>query len=429
MTLDAIQAQAAECIYDWFTKHTAEKQTFTLSGRAGTGKSTIVTYVINRLGLASSDVAFTAPTGKAAMVMKEKGMNTACTIHSLIYIPKEEAIKKKLSVNMPSIDEIIEAAKAGKASDLRDVIKGAKERQREAAGVQFTKRSKLDEDIHLIVCDEASMISDKMMLDIESFKIPVLYIGDHHQLPPVDGRNIKISHPDFELEKIFRQDANGGIVKFSSRIIDERIETIPDYMDDDPEIMIMPFSDFVASFKDVALDFASQILCGTNAIRIAINSKVRKVMGFEKGIPEEGDKLICLRNNYDSGFINGMQCTVEKVLKSSPEQGYMRLDLRAEDGGSFLNTKISLAPFIPELLKDDILYAKCKKCEQFDFGYAITVHKSEGSEWKNVVYIESTFGAGDFVGMHYTAVTRASEKLLIVKAPRRGELSSFIETI
>jgi exodeoxyribonuclease V len=412
--LDECQEEAKNEILSWFV-NPSKKKFFTLAGRAGTGKSTIVKSVVEHLGLKSGDVSFVTPTGKAALVLQSKGISSACTVHSLIYIPKDK--KKKTDMVIASIDEIIKKVANGeKVSSLEDDFDASKKRNSESKKLEFRKKPDIG-SMKLIICDEASMLNDKVMDDLESYKIPVVYIGDHHQLPPVEGINSKIAHPDYTLEKIFRQAEGNGIIKIASHILDSARGNIPFGADFGDNVFMENFDEFLCNFDSMAIDFADEILCGTNALRIAMNRLVRKRKGFGGDLPNKDERIICLKNNYDIGVVNGLQGYVRKINSVDMESGFMDIEFEGDDGSSIRSLRISLGIFIPQILDDSLMEAKCEKYEKFDFGYAITVHKSEGSEWDNVLYIESKFRGGDIRAMHYTAVTRASKRLVIIKAP------------
>jgi exodeoxyribonuclease-5 len=412
--LDECQEEAKKKILQWFV-NPEKKNFFTLAGRAGTGKSTIVKSVVEHLGLKTGDVSFVTPTGKAALVLQSKGISSACTVHSLIYIPKEKKDKKNMVI--ASIDDIIQKVANGeKVSSIEDDLDASKKRNKENEKLEFIKKQSIG-DMRLIVCDEASMLNDKVMKDLESFKIPVVYIGDHHQLPPVEGVNSKIANPDFTLEKIFRQGEGNGILKLSSHILDSARGNIPFGADFGDNVFMENFNEFLDNFDSMAIDFADEILCGTNALRISLNRLVRIHKGFSGDLPNKGEKLICLKNNYDVGIVNGLQGYIREINSIDMDNGFMDIEFEGEDGTCIKSLRISIGIFIPQILEDSLMEIKCSKYEKFDFGYVVTVHKSEGSEWNNVLYIESRFGGGNMRAMHYTAVTRASERLVIIKAP------------
>lgn len=129
----------------WFKR--GYKQTFEISGPAGTGKTTIVKYIIELLGLNMYEVLFVAYVGKAALQLTRSGVNGK-TIHSTIY------------------DFQLETKKV----DGVPVMKNGKP----VKFPKFSLKNSLGPHIKLIVVDEGSMVSENIALDLESFGIPIL---------------------------------------------------------------------------------------------------------------------------------------------------------------------------------------------------------------------------------------------------------------
>ena len=427
--LDNSQKEAISQVCQWFTGPSMLlKPYFCLTGRAGTGKSTIIKEAVTNLGLSLNEVAFIAPTGKASLVMRNKGISDAITLHSLIYIPVEEKneFKDTGKMSMPSVDEIIKAINDGK--DAEEIVRPKIPKVTAAISrvkrpePKFIKKASLEGNFKLIVCDEASLINDEQIKDLESFNVPVVYIGDSHQLKPVKGVNSRILSPDFSLEHIFRQAENNPIIALSSAIVDSSKGTLVPEMPTTKSLRMISTDEFFNSFEIYTEKFAHQILCGTNEVRTALNNALRAKKGFTEQIPMVGDKLMCWKNNYSLDIVNGLQGIVKNVKKVNKGKGTMVIDLDAEDGKLKEDLEISLAPFMDPGVYDEMTQRYLFSYEQFEFGYACTVHKSQGSEWKNVVYIQSFFRPEDAKSMHYTAVTRASERLVVVDRFSRDDI-------
>jgi exodeoxyribonuclease-5 len=366
ITLTDEQGMAVTLIKEWFSDKFAAKTPFILAGLAGTGKSTIVPYIIDDLGLQDNEVCYCAFTGKAAMVLRQKGL-PATTIHSLIYKPLVSKDKNGVET------------------------------------VRFIKNLPEDMplDICLIVVDEASMVGEVLKKDLESFGIPVLYVGDHGQLPPVSRDQINLMlNPNYRLETIHRQALDNPIIWVANQA---RLGK---------SIKYGSYGTTVQKITDrkVSLDLmklASQILCGKNRTRTSLNNQIRTSKGMKLGLPMPSDKLICLKNNNMNGLINGM--TGECM---SYEEKTSKLSFRSDEGYEWLSVKIDDNIFRGEEPKK-----YDKEIEQFDFGYAITVHKSQGSQFQRVLLFEEYLGRGaDHNKWLYTAVTRAVDKLIIVGA-------------
>ena len=444
--LDPIQEKAIAEICKWYTF--LPKKYFVLAGRAGTGKSSIVKMAVENLAI-NGVVAFIAPTGKASMVMRKKGILDAITMHKLIYIPKEEleqrqreAAKPKFSIfnsNRISINEISSRIDAGE--DAQDIFAGDIESRRTIAAtrmpkseISFIKKDKEElQGIKLIVCDEASLINDEQITDLESFEIPVLYIGDHHQLPPVKGSNSRITNPDFVLEKIHRQGGDSPIISLASDIIDDpspriKLDSIIRKYAKSTEIAVVSPTDIIEGFPEFYRN-SDQILCSTNHLRDLLNQSCRFINGFKGNNPVVGDKLMCTRNNYEHKLVNGLQGYVREIKKINKLQGTFVFDFDTEAGYVVKDIVASLVPFYPPETFSEAVERYHNKArseiDYFDFGYACTVHKSQGSEWDNVLYIQSFSHPNELRQMHYTAITRAAKFITISECLSKDDINYF----
>lgn len=362
ITLTDEQAGAVKAIKKWYDSvDSTFNTTFVLGGYAGTGKTTIVRFIVDELGLDDDEIRYVAYTGKASLVLRKKGL-PATTIHGLIYRPR--------------VDEF------GKVS--------------------FVRRAYMDlEDIKLIICDESSMVSSTIKMDLESYGIPVLYIGDHFQLPPVSKDQINLmANPDYRLETIHRQSLDNPIIRLAHSV----------RMGEDVGYGRYGESCFVVPESRVQNEFllsADQIICGYNNTRHALNYKVRNLLGFKSELPEPKDKLVCLKNNHELGLVNGMLGTCVSYDPRGCVLSFINDDEVTHEG-LYVDDEIFLN-------KGTVQYQR--GVEQFDFGYALTCHKFQGSEAAKIVVFEELFGRDD--EMHrrwkYTAYTRASEKLMVVK--------------
>lgn len=352
----------------WYRDRSAP-QIFRLFGWAGTGKSTIARQIADDASATSGRVVFGAFTGKAALVMRSKGCWGARTIHSLIYTPEDTGGEPRFVLNPDS----------------------------ELAGAQ------------LCVVDEVSMVGEELARDLLSFGTKVLVLGDPAQLPPVRGTGyFTEAAPDAMMTEIHRQARDNPIVRLSmdvreGRWIEVRVETGA------TGALSVVHRDGVTATR-VAL--ADQVLVGRNATRAAHNRRMRELAGRDPSGPEAGDKLICLRNDRQRGLFNGMTCSVVKVIKRREKT--VSLVVRAEEEDSYPLAVTVRNEFFNgsygELTWDDR-----RGTEEFTYGYAITVHKSQGSQWKSVVLFDESACFGDQARRWlYTGVTRAAEKLTVV---------------
>jgi exodeoxyribonuclease V len=158
------------------------------------------------------------------------------------------------------------------------------------------------------------------------------------------------------------------------------------------------------------------VLVGTNRTRRRYNQRLRELKGFTAEHPQAGDKLVCLRNDPAKGLLNG---SLWKVMTSSKETVKPGINLLVspeddEPGRSVAKIKLLKAQF--EDPEANIPWDTKKRYDDFDFGYALTVHKAQGSQWNNVVLFDESWAFKDMRSRWlYTAVTRAAERLTIVK--------------
>ena len=256
------------------------------------------------------------------------------------------------------------------------------------------------EKVKLIICDESSMVGTAIKSDLESFGIPVLYIGDCGQLPPVSKDQLNLmAYPDYVLNTIHRQALDNPIIRLAHMVRTGQDIGFGRYGD---SCFVIPES----RMQDEFLLSADQVICGFNNTRKWLNARIRDLMGFSGELPAPGDKLICLKNNNEMGLVNGMLGT---CVNYDARGRY--LDFTNDDGVAYECLDIDDQVF----LGGSVYYQR--GIEQFDFGYALTTHKFQGSEAPKVVVYEELFGNDE--EMHrrwrYTAVTRASERLLLVR--------------
>ncbi|NWG71196.1 MAG: AAA family ATPase [Parvularculaceae bacterium] len=339
-------------------------QVFRLFGYAGAGKTTLARHIAENAG---GEVAFAAFTGKAAHVMRQKGCAGASTIHALIYRPTDQSEEGELMFSL----------------------------RRDAPA------SKAD----LVIIDECSMVDAELGRDLLSFGKPVLVLGDPAQLPPVKGGGFFTeAEPDFMLTEIHRQAADNPIIRMSMDIREGRE---PEEADGDRVRLL--------SRREIGPEMilaADQVLVGTNRTRRRYNERIRELRGFSGAAPEAGEKLVCLRNNKQKGLLNG---GIWSVREQKPPRGdRARLVVEPEDGGKAVRISVPLQCFTegPETVPFEVR----RSADEFDFGYALTVHKSQGSQWDNVVLFDESYAFQDARARWlYTGITRAAERLTLVR--------------
>lgn len=352
-------------------------QIFKIFGFAGSGKTTIAARKAQQLG---SNVLAATFTGKAALVMRRKGFNCS-TIHSLIYVPKMVPIINK-ETNEPTGEEELSFV-LNEESDLWNA--------------------------KLLVVDEVSMVNEDLGKDLLSFNRPILVLGDPGQLPPVTGAGyFTKGRPDVMLTEIHRQALNNPIIKMSMDIRLGRGVRSGNY--GDSKVML---KHQFAHNKEALCVEADQVLCGLNRTRRTLNTQIRTFKGFDLAVqPMVGDKLICLRNNREKRLFNGGMWLVVAPPQFDGEVFEMPLE-SLDISGQKSKVKVPLEFFTGD--EEKLTPSKRRKYEEFDFGYAITAHKSQGSQWDHVlVYNENYCFRENAIQWLYTAVTRAAEKLTLV---------------
>ena len=351
-----------------------------IAGFAGTGKTTLVQFIIDELKLREEHVTYIAYTGRAALILRNKGCLNAMTAHKLLYRSEEKADGTYV----------------------------------------HTPRKRLDGNFKLIVCDEASMMPQEMIDLLLSHRVHVLFLGDQAQLPPIEGEQIILQNPHVFLTEITRQALDNPIIKMS---MDVR-EGIPFVYGGDKNCRVIPRE----KVSDKLLLGADIIIVGKNVTRHKINEYVRQLKWGDKYTenPIEGDRCICLKNKWDEvgtngdPLINGQLGILQNIrIEDVPPYGTILIaDFLSDDGGLYRNLMMDYKLMLtgnPTINADNWKqFAKWPKLFEFAFGYAVTAHKSQGSEFNKVLVYDEAFGDSDQRRRwRYTSVTRAAQKLIV----------------
>jgi exodeoxyribonuclease-5 len=389
------QSKAIKAVLNWYQNDTKRQQIFRMFGFGGTGKSSVlneISYVIqNGEGVRAGNILFATYTGKAAAVMRSKGM-PASTIHSLIYKPQIDPVTGQI-IGFAINDE----------SDLNNAS--------------------------LLVCDEVSMVNEEMGEDLKSFGIPILVVGDRGQLDPIKGEGYFMSEePDVELTKIERVALDNPLIWMANEVRLGNYLKPGKYGDSEVHRLEGKIpAEFIME--------ADQLICGMNRTRTTLNRRYRKLMGYfdqDSEFPVLGDRLMCLKNNKDTGVLNGTQwhCgtpTIEKIwkrkdwrnknskLEETNVQGlHMRVrscDLFDADGNPLIiNTVCSTHHFDENIQPPH--WKDISGTDEYTFAYAATVHKFQGSQASHVVIKDESSVFRDQEWKHrYTSISRASERV------------------
>ncbi|ATQ67654.1 MULTISPECIES: ATP-dependent DNA helicase [Methylosinus] len=355
------QERALSAVAAWLKEPRA--QLFRLFGYAGTGKSTLARHIAESV---DGEVVFGAFTGKAALVMRSKGCKDARTIHSLIYRATDSETEE------PSF-ELNEESEAAKAT--------------------------------LIIIDECSMVDEELGRDLLSFGKKVLVLGDPAQLPPVKGGGFFTeAEPDVMLTEVHRQAADNPIVRLSMIIREGGRLDYGVY----GETQVVRRDGLDPSL----VTGADQVLVGLNRTRRAYNARLRQLRGFSGALPQTGEKLVCLRNNRKKGLLNGALFAVKSA--GAVRRGKVRLLVESEETAGKLQ-RVGVLPQFFDGGGEEIPYAQRKDSDEFDYGYALTVHKAQGSQWDNVALFDESHAFREHRARWlYTGVTRAAQRLTVV---------------
>ena len=364
-------------------KRYKNKEAYTvIAGYAGTGKTTLVKFIIEALKIPENKVAYIAYTGRASLVLKNKGCENAITAHKLLYYATE------------NLDGTYE----------------------------FTPKRSLDGEYKLIVLDEASMLPDEMWQLLLTHRVHVLALGDIGQLPPIEGDSGILEHPHAVLNEVVRQALESPIIRLS---MDIRNGKWIEYGGPKECRVMRP-----EEVTDGLLIGADQVICGKNITRHSLNEKIRKIKFKDEYKPEpiNGDKIVCLKNQWvEVGdnmepLVNGMLGEISNIKLSDDKLYKLKLtaDFLSDNNGLYEQLDMDYKMFVdkePTINKDNWkLFVNAKKAYEFDYGYAITCHKSQGSEFEKVIVYDEWLGDKEkHQKWLYTAVTRASKMLVLVK--------------
>lgn len=399
------QRKALDAVASW--QKSGSAQVFRVFGYAGTGKTTLAKHFAESAGR----VQFATFTGKAAHVLRTKGCNNACTIHSLIYQPLST-----VSVEIQSLTEQIDGivagiAESGGSEEGHEELAMLREKRTELAkkqkgGPRFALRPDSPEiqDCDLLCIDEVSMVGEEMAHDLLSFGRKILVLGDPAQLPPVRGFGyFTETEPDILLDEIHRQARDNPIIDMATRVRAGESLPLGNYGD----------SRHVARNELDREDVmgADQVLVGRNATRKAYNGRMRTLLGRgDSQYPVPGDKIVCLRNDHQVGLLNGSLWEVTSASQAAA--GRIALGIAPLDGIGIAQEVVAHSAYFEG---SEPGHWEAREAQCFDYGYALTTHKAQGSQWDKVtVFDESACFRADASRWLYTAITRAAERVTVV---------------
>lgn len=355
-----------------------------IAGFAGTGKSTLVSHIIDALKIAPQDVCYAAFTGKASLVLREKGCENSMTMHRLLYYSKE----------------------------LPD------------GTFEHKPKERLEYPYKIIVVDEVSMIPSNMWDLLLSHRIHVIALGDPFQLPAIGCESEILAHPHVFLDEIVRQAQDSEIIRLSMDIRSGL--PLTKYRGNEVSVVSK------RQLNDAYFSGADQIIAAKNITRANINYKCRKIK-FGQDVPDfpiEGEKVICLKNYWDRvssqgeplingmiGNLNNIGCR-ESILFGDLFDKEMIADFFIEENNKFRGLFMDYKLFTDgkQTINSDNWqkYRGAPKPLLFDYAYCITCHKSQGSEFNKVLIFDEYMKGTDHARWLYTGITRSKQKLIIV---------------
>ena len=385
MAVDAIHADMA-----------TGKPVIVLWGFAGTGKTTLLNLIAHQV---NCDVDLMAPTNKAALVLNEKTGMSASTVHHAIY-----------TVDDKNGTFLLDGTKLGR--------KG------------------------LIICDEASMMNQKLIEDLLNIahtkKNTVLFVGDSFQLPPVSSKEniFSMFEPTAKLTQVMRQEDGSKILDYATALRNVQKTFIPDMSNDDIT---------VARYQDCAKQYLAAVKNGedatmvvwTNDLRVKMNHWMRKsIYNNEIDIPQDNDMMMAIGTSsvyangetFKAGHLDlvqevdleisdfGKPKSVEHAYCMTDDEGKMYIVFPYTKKASIPRQSISNVKSLPKDFYDIDKKGRYKiNCDVsiVTYGYAITAHKAQGSQWDTVYVYECSTIPENAAQWLYTAVTRAAKKLII----------------
>jgi len=335
-------------------------------GCAGVGKTSIA-----RAAVYGWQAAYAAPTGKAACRMRHAGCPGAGTLHSVLYRPYSY---------------------------------GGSVRFEYAPSQQLV-------DADVVVVDEGSMVDEQVGVDLMLAAKKVLVLCDPFQLPPVNGVGYFGEVPDVLLTHVHRQALNSPVLFAATQVRERQTSELAEGHNEHGRLTVLP--------RDMHMragQYVDQILVGRHATRRSVNTQIRLAKGYVFPRPEVGEKLVCLRNNPALGLYNGGLWEVADTPGATARDGWFNLKIRSLDDPELPEIWVKTNYHVLNEELDCMAMPRDPLAGYFNYGYAITVHKAQGSEWRNVLlYDESQCFREEQCRWLYTGLTRAANELYIIR--------------
>lgn len=388
------QTKVYDAAIDWFRK--GNEQTFEISGPPGSGKTYLINQIIDSLGINRNRIAPIAYTGAAAINMRTKGMLNATTCYSKLYLCVKKPI---LDVDgNPIMDPVFNKPKMK---------------------LSFIERERL-EDVDLIIVDEAPMIPPDMREVIDRKGIPVLAAGDLDQLPPINAQPGYLTDPSkvHILTEIMRQNENNAIIMLSQRAKNKQ----PIHNGWYGNVLVIYEDELTTDM----IRKSQVVICGKNNTRDHFTNLIRhNILNCHSTLPMHGERVVCRKNNW-SEEIDGISLTNGLLGNVTNFPDISGIDHKNK------TFKMSFKPDLSEFAFDDLIcdmqyftapyeFKQQLKMSpysfgnKFEFGYAITTHMSQGSEFGNGIYFEEFLNPSINHKLNYVGLTRFRNFCIYVK--------------
>lgn len=381
---------------EYFYKHSST-QVFSFSGKAGTGKSTVLMAIADRLKIPLHRIAVMSYIGAPAVLLRRKGFLNAKTIHSWLFQPVQDYLRDK---------------------DGNIVMDNYLNRPK----MTLSFEPKPIDDIDLIFVDEAGSVPYYLKPELESRGIKIIACGDLNQLPPVGDKPAYLyNESDVEvLDEIMRQNSNSKILYLAERAI----KGLPIHRGFYGDALVIEEDELT----DQMILNSDIVICAKNNTREYINKRIRHdILGINVDIPTRGEKLVCRKNNWNIevdgiSLANGL---IGRVVNTPSVYGFdgknYRIDFKPDLMDSYFPDLVCdynylTAPFSQKQMYKNDKYNTSNKLE---FAYSITCHTAQGNQFNTVIYLEEFLNKDIQANLNYTGITRASNFLIYVKKKRK----------
>lgn len=430
-----------------------------LGGLAGTGKTSVMRHLGEAFDAMKVRVLYGTPTHKAAGVLRgkldERAARLVSTFYSLIYIPDP---KRKCTTSGRIVKEIPTECTCGNEPEECEcprIFEPCGHHDMTACTVKehldWIRREFMKGHTEILIVDESSMLSQDQVDDLRRFGIPVVLVGDHGQLPPVNApMNRWTAKPDIVLTENHRQknDTSGivdlalwarqGIQLRKGIWGDGRTVVLGK---DDPRVgALLNVDRYRARSADAST--WPQVICATNALRSGINRLFHGTGGVRAGdrvialrmckvpvierITASGTPVVAMHTVKVVDPATGAVTEQDGPVERTVHNGWTGTVVRAgEPRGGHLSMIVELDGTGGEMVQVDRCaekqfgaekpvgeHERARDARLWDYAYAITAHKAQGSEWDEVIVLDDSWTDKD--RWRYTAATRARSKLVVV---------------